>query len=438
MKKGIKNSLILASVFGLFISFNNVSFAGYFNNQPVSICGEAITRDLQIGQENNEVMSLQAVLYSLGYLNTTPNGYFGNLTLRAVKNFQRDNGINSTGRVGPITRDAINEALCGTSDVSYMNTNGVTYVNPQDNFVQVINPPVSTPTVYDNGYGYTAGSFYGVSNTVSANNIPSVIPSSSQIASTNVIYTSNNGYTYGLTPVPQVITVTSPIAGTVYNEGDTVYLNWTTSNLNATTFNILLENISSGQSKVVQTSSSNNASFTLTKSILDSVCMGICDNNNTGSFRIVITTPVRDIAGNVSNFRAVISPITIKRPFANFGTVSLTGNKNPVNSGEMFKLYVNIPTGASWNANVYGNYSFKIKAICPSGVNAMVAGVSCGSEFVIPFAPTYFQSEIPAVITNATFYPQTVRFEITVTNLSGQVIATGGTSVNVNATPFSW
>ncbi len=440
MKKGIKNIVVSAGLMGLFISFTNYANAGYFSNTTLNVCGEAVTRDLGIGQENDEVMILQAALHSLGYLNTTPNGYFGPMTRSAVRAFQRDNGLSSTGRVGPMTREAINEHLCGSSDTSYLNTSGVTYVEPFDQFVKVISPSVTNPVIYENGINNSQSNFYGVTNYNQTINQPinNIIPSTTQIASTNVIYTSNNGYTYGLTPVPGSITVTSPIANTVYQEGDTVLLNWTTNNLNANTFQILLENTSSGQSKIVNTTSSFTSQFTLTKALLDSVCQGICDNNNNGSFRIVISTPVRDIAGTVSNFRAVISPVTIKRPYANYGTVSLTTNRNPVNSGEGFKLYVNIPTGASWNANVYGNYSFRIKAVCPSGVNATVAGVSCGQEFVLPFAPTYFQSEIPAVITNASYYPQTVKFEITVTTLSGQVIASGSTNINVNATPFSW
>src|SRR3989338_5023311 len=64
---------------------------------------------------NGEVSTLQDFLQSQNYLSSEPTGYFGILTLKAVKDFQRDNGITPTGYVGPITRAKIN-ALCG--DVS--------------------------------------------------------------------------------------------------------------------------------------------------------------------------------------------------------------------------------------------------------------------------------------------------------------------------------
>ncbi|KKR45002.1 MAG: Cell wall hydrolase, sleb, partial [Parcubacteria group bacterium GW2011_GWA2_40_14] len=61
---------------------------------------------------NGEVSTLQDFLQSQNYLSSEPTGYFGILTLKAVKDFQRDNGITPTGYVGPITRAKIN-ALCG-------------------------------------------------------------------------------------------------------------------------------------------------------------------------------------------------------------------------------------------------------------------------------------------------------------------------------------
>jgi hypothetical protein len=232
--------------------------------------------------------------------------------------------------------------------------------------------------------------------------------------------------------------VSSPLANTFYNEGDTVYVSWATSNIATIHFTVLLENTSTGQSKVAAVTSNKNTSFVLTKELLDAVCLGVCDNNQQGSFRVVITTPTTDIAGNTSTFRAAVAPVTIKRPLSWAGTVSITSNKSPVNSGEIFKLYINIPTGASWNANLSGNYSIKVRALCPSSVSVSVAGTSCGQDFVIPFAPVYFQQEIPAVITNPTWYKQDVTFEITVVNLSGAVIGTARTTVIANAAPFSW
>lgn len=60
-----------------------------------------------------EVTILQKFLKDKGYLNVLPTGYFGTLTLKAVKSFQKANGINQTGLVGSITRGKIKAMLCG-------------------------------------------------------------------------------------------------------------------------------------------------------------------------------------------------------------------------------------------------------------------------------------------------------------------------------------
>jgi hypothetical protein len=64
-----------------------------------------------LGYESTEVMILQQFLYDRGYLREVRTGYFGNLTEAAVKQFQTDNGIETTGTVGPLTRKAINEQM---------------------------------------------------------------------------------------------------------------------------------------------------------------------------------------------------------------------------------------------------------------------------------------------------------------------------------------
>ncbi len=58
------------------------------------------------------VSLLQKVLNEKGYLNSTPTGYFGLLTLSAVKKFQIANGISGTGYVGPLTRTKIAKLSC--------------------------------------------------------------------------------------------------------------------------------------------------------------------------------------------------------------------------------------------------------------------------------------------------------------------------------------
>lgn len=69
--------------------------------------------DLSLGSENNEVAQLQAYLATDKsiYPEGKVTGYFGPLTQRAVKNFQKRYGLPQVGRVGPATRAKLNEVL---------------------------------------------------------------------------------------------------------------------------------------------------------------------------------------------------------------------------------------------------------------------------------------------------------------------------------------
>lgn len=457
MKTGMIISLMALGIFAVFAP--NAS-AAYFDYAPAPKCDVQISRTLQAGSQGVDVSVLQDFLNRAGYLSVTPNGHYGPATTQAVRAFQSGNYISVTGQVGPITLNAINERMCDTDlradaydieyvDAQYGYTTGVTYVDAFDPFVKVISPTVSTPNVYQTPQNVSYTPSYNTVNTVSnpvvtppyttASPVIGIPASSGSIASTQVIYAPSIGYTYGITPTSGSLTIVTPTINASYNEGDTVNLAWRTSNLNATSYTIVLENGSTNQSKIVTTVTGTSASFVLSKELLDAVCAGACDNNQQGTFRIAITTPVRDIAGTVSTLKAAVAPVTIRRPFSpNFGTVSITTSKTPVTSGEVFKLYVNIPTGAAWNANTYAQYSFKIRATCPSGVAVTIAGVPCGQDFSIPYAPVYFQSEIPVSVSNGTWFQQNVTFTLTVTTVQGQQIGTSQVNVIANQAPFNW
>ncbi len=453
---------------GILASTATFSSAAYFNNTPVQSCNTQIISSLSVGSEGNEVFMLQDLLSRGGYMYVSPNGHFGPATQSALKRFQIENAIYPTGMVGPATRNTINERLCD-GDVrgdsmsynqygygySYSYSSGTTYVDNFDPFVRVVSPTPANPTLYNNPSTnvapisnvaqitlppvYTPVN-YTTSNVANNVIIPSnVTPATSAVSSTNIIYSPYVGYTYGIVPQSGVLTIITPLANSVYNEGDTVNLAWTTSNLNATQYQILLENTSSNQSKVVAVTSLKNASFILTKEVLDAVCSGTCSNPNTGayntgSFRIVVTTPITDIAGITSTFRAAVSPITIKRPYYGVASVSISASKTPVNSGEIFKLYVNVPT-STYN---YGAYSFKIRAICVNNVQVSIAGVPCGQDFGMPVNNNYFQQEVPSMITNNSWYRQDIAYEINAIDMNGNVIGTARTTVTVNPAPFSF
>lgn len=61
------------------------------------------------------VSRIQDFLISKGYLNSESTGYFGGMTLKAVKNYQLDKGFGATGYVGPYTRAAIKNDSCSYS-----------------------------------------------------------------------------------------------------------------------------------------------------------------------------------------------------------------------------------------------------------------------------------------------------------------------------------
>jgi peptidoglycan hydrolase-like protein with peptidoglycan-binding domain len=457
MKTGIKNSLIFAGFLAVVAGSATQASAGYFNTTPIARCEISITRTLQIGSENNDVLVLQKMLARGGFLQATPNGYFGVGTRSAVRQFQNENGLSVTGVVGESTRSAVNERLCDNDvlgnrldDMSYgYYSNDVTYVDGYDPYARIISPNNTNPTVIATPQEYSPvaprysntpvlSPSYASSPAISS--LPVSFPvnsqTNSQIHSTSIVYNPASGYSYGIVPQSGSLTITAPLANTVYREGDTVTITWSSNNINASQYSVLLENTSTSQSKIVAVTANNGSvSFALTKEVLDAVCAGMCDNNQQGSFRIVMTSPVTDIAGITSAFRAAVAPITIKRPYFTSASVSISASKTPVNSGELFKLYVNLPAGDS---SIYGTYSLKIRATCPTSVSSSIAGTVCGQEFVLPYTLTASQQEIPTMITNPTWYRQDVAYDIFVTNLAGQVIGTSRTVVTVNPTPFSW
>ncbi len=96
-----------------FLSIPGFSFAQVIDEDPnpttsdcVSITNNLRYRDRD-ANKNGEVSTLQDFLQSKGYLNSEPTGYLGLLTFKAVKDFQKDNGISPTGYLGSITRTKI-------------------------------------------------------------------------------------------------------------------------------------------------------------------------------------------------------------------------------------------------------------------------------------------------------------------------------------------
>jgi peptidoglycan hydrolase-like protein with peptidoglycan-binding domain len=434
--------------FGIFAALVTSAQAGYFNSAPIARCETQINRALQVGSENSEVLTLQNFLRSSGHLFATPNGYFGPATKSAVIRFQRDNGIQGTGMVGPSTRNAINERLCDTDlidnrpfsydDFGY--ASGITYVGAQDPFVRVVTPSVTTPTVYATPQTSITTTPSGLF-TSSAPLSP--VTSAAPVVSGQTGYISN-GFGY-INPRPNYnpepsssVTITSPLPNSVYREEDTVNVIFSPHNVLTGQYSILLENSQTAQSRIVGTTGNTSFSFVLTRELLDAVCFSSCNESQQQAFRVVIATPQVDTYGNPSTFRAAIAPLTVRRPTTVTGSVTLSTSKTPVDSGETFKLFVNFPS-TSWNSTLAANYTVKVRAVCQNQLQVTVGGVTCGQDYTLPINTiNQFQQEVSARIINPYFQKQDVTFQVFVTNILGQVIAVQETKVTVNSAPLGW
>ena len=71
----------------------------------------SIDTNVKYGDRTSAVFELQDFLVFKGLLNVPPTGFFGLLTLKAVKSYQLMNEVPSTGYVGALTRAKINTEL---------------------------------------------------------------------------------------------------------------------------------------------------------------------------------------------------------------------------------------------------------------------------------------------------------------------------------------
>jgi len=94
---------------------------------------------------NGEVSTLQDFLQEQDFLSSEPTGYFGLLTLKAVKSFQSANEIVPTGYVGPMTRARIfTLSKCGTAVVA----STPVALAPTSSPSTIVSGPVQTPYLW--------------------------------------------------------------------------------------------------------------------------------------------------------------------------------------------------------------------------------------------------------------------------------------------------
>ena len=94
------------------IALISLLFVPFFTNA-------SIDSNLYYGLKNNDdVTELQEFLISKGFLDHEPTGSFLSLTLNAVKAYQTSVGIQNTGYVGNLSRQAINAELASNLETS--------------------------------------------------------------------------------------------------------------------------------------------------------------------------------------------------------------------------------------------------------------------------------------------------------------------------------
>ncbi len=136
--------LALSLVFSLFCFSQTVDAIGDVDPDSYETICISLSANLRYRSTdrttNNQVSMLQDFLSDKGYLKQEPTGYFGKVTLSAVKKFQALNGLDATGYVGPLTREMVQAISCGSNPIP------ITEVKKP----AILNPVVSTEHILGN------------------------------------------------------------------------------------------------------------------------------------------------------------------------------------------------------------------------------------------------------------------------------------------------
>lgn len=94
---------------GCFMFVSNLKFGDGIKNVDLTL--------VKFGSESKiyKVIELQNALINAGYLSGNATGYFGVNTLKAVKKYQKANGISPTGFVGLKTQGILRSQFCNVS-----------------------------------------------------------------------------------------------------------------------------------------------------------------------------------------------------------------------------------------------------------------------------------------------------------------------------------
>lgn len=123
MKKTIISaSWVLSSVFFITTAYAQTAVPTLLSDgDATSECISFTTQVLRLGSRdantNDEVTILQDFLISKGVLSGQTTGYYGRLTVQAVRAYQKSVGVSPTGNVGALTKSIISKETCNGSTV---------------------------------------------------------------------------------------------------------------------------------------------------------------------------------------------------------------------------------------------------------------------------------------------------------------------------------
>ena len=110
---------------GSFYRVRYGSFKGYLMKKYVSVSSKSEQDQIRalgtppgimrIGDENSDVKKLQQALSILGYYDGKADGIYGNGTVKAVKAYQKDEGLEADGYAGEMTVKSIFGSCSSTS-----------------------------------------------------------------------------------------------------------------------------------------------------------------------------------------------------------------------------------------------------------------------------------------------------------------------------------
>lgn len=115
--------LATLAVVSLFLIVPTAHAALMADYAPTGVGGDDSCVDLTVSfgyrssdqTTSGSVSDLQNFLINKGYLQSEATGYFGAMTLKAVKSYQAAKGFGQTGYVGPLTRGAMKTDSCGAT-----------------------------------------------------------------------------------------------------------------------------------------------------------------------------------------------------------------------------------------------------------------------------------------------------------------------------------